>query len=160
MSKHQYYYWNLWIREKQKTDEEMTFTDITSIFKKTDTARANPVLFSDFQIFFNGIRVTVPSNFNPAALAGLKFKLDPHSGTNVFLFCNKRRNSLRALRWDGNRFILVTKALSEEIKFQWPKNQGEVCEITRRQLEWLLEGLQIDQKKAHTDSINTSGMIF
>jgi transposase len=95
-----------------------------------------------------------------ASFVALKFKLDPHSGTNVFLFCNKRHNSLRALRWDRNGFILVTKSLSEEMKFQWPKNQGEVRDITRRQLEWLLQGLQIDQKKAHPDSIDTTGMIF
>lgn len=95
-----------------------------------------------------------------ASLIALKFKLDPHFGSNVFLFCNKRHNSLRALRWDGNGFLLVTKYLSDEMKFQWPKDPGEVRDITRRQLEWLLDGLQVDQKKAHPDSIETSGMIF
>ena len=95
-----------------------------------------------------------------ASLIALKFKLDPHSGTSVFLFCNKRRNSLRVLRWDGSGFILVTKSLSDEMKFQWPKSQGEVRDITRRQLEWLLQGLQIDQKKAHPENIDTSGIIF
>lgn len=94
------------------------------------------------------------------SLVALKFKLDPHSGANVFLFCNKRHNALRALRWDGNGFILVTKSLSEEMKFQWPKNQGEIRDISKRQLEWLLSGLQVDQKKAHPDSINTSGIIY
>ena len=94
------------------------------------------------------------------SLVALKFKLDPHSGTSVFLFCNKRRNSLRALRWDGNGFIVVTKSLSDEMKFQCPKNQGEVRDITKRQLEWLLQGLQIDQKKAHPENIDTSGIIF
>jgi transposase len=67
---------------------------------------------------------------------------------------------LRALRWDGNGFILVTKSLSNEMKFQWPKSQVEVRTITKRQLEWLLEGLQIDQKKAHTENIDTKGMIY
>lgn len=95
-----------------------------------------------------------------ASLIALKFKLDPHSGASVFLFCNKRHNSLRALRWDGNGFVLVTKILSDEMKFQWPKSQNEVRDITRRQLEWLLQGLQIDQKKAHPDNIDTSGMTF
>jgi transposase len=59
-----------------------------------------------------------------ASLVALKFKLDPHSGSSVFLFCNKRHNALRALRWDGNGFILVTKFLTDEMKFQWPRNQG------------------------------------
>jgi transposase len=82
-----------------------------------------------------------------AALVSLNFKLDPYCGKSVFLFCNKKHSSLRALRWDGNGFILVTKFLSDEMKFQWPKTQGEVRDISKRQLEWLLEGLQIDQKK-------------
>jgi len=95
-----------------------------------------------------------------AALVSLKFKLDPYSAKSVFLFCNKRHNSLRALRWDLNGFILVTKFLSDDMKFQWPKNQGEIRDITKRQLEWLLEGLQIDQKKVHRENINTEEMIF
>jgi transposase len=95
-----------------------------------------------------------------AALVSLKFKLDPYSPKSVFLFCNKKHNSLRALRWDKNGFILVTKFLSAEMKFQWPKTQGEIRDITKRQLEWLLEGLQIDQKKAHKESISTDKMIF
>ena len=94
------------------------------------------------------------------ALVALKFKLDPHSGTSVFLFCNKQHNSLRALRWDRNGFILVTKWLSDDMKFQWPRSQGDLRDITKRQMEWLLEGLQIDQKKAHSEIKNTSKMIF
>ena len=95
-----------------------------------------------------------------AALVSLKFKLDPYSGKNVFLFCNKRNSSLRALRWDRNGFVLVTKFLSDNMKFQWPKNQGEIRDITKRQMEWLLEGLQIDQKKVHRENINTENMSF
>ena len=95
-----------------------------------------------------------------AALVSLKFKLDPYSGKNVFLFCNKRHSSLRALRWDRNGFVLVTKFLSDNMKFQWPKNQGEIRDITKRQMEWLLEGLQIDQKKVHSENINTENIIF
>ena len=52
-----------------------------------------------------------------------------------FLFCNKRHTSLWALRWDRNGFILVTKSLSDDMKFQWPKNEGEVRDITKRQNE-------------------------
>ncbi|GAA0772383.1 hypothetical protein GCM10008908_18510 [Clostridium subterminale] len=95
-----------------------------------------------------------------ASLIFLKFKLDPYSGECVFLFCNKKHNSLRALRWDGNGFVLVTKFLSNEMKFQWPKTQGEVMAITTQQLEWLVAGLQIDQKKALKERVETQNMIF
>ncbi len=95
-----------------------------------------------------------------AALISLKFQLNPYSGECVYLFCNKKHSSIRALRWDGNGFILVTKFLSDEMKFQWPKTQGEVRAITKRQLEWLLDGLQIDQKKALKENVHTEKMIF
>ena len=94
------------------------------------------------------------------ALVALKFRLDPHTGTSVFLFCNKKHNTLRALRWDGNGFILVTKTLADEMKFQWPKTECEVRDITGRQLEWLLQGLAIDQKKAHKPDVDTSGNLY
>ena len=57
-------------------------------------------------------------------------------------------------------FILVTKFLSDEMKFQWIKIQGEIRAITKQQLEWFLDGLQIDQKKALNENINTEKMIF
>ncbi|WP_346917545.1 IS66 family insertion sequence element accessory protein TnpB [Clostridium sp.] len=95
-----------------------------------------------------------------AALISFKFQLNPYCGKSVFLFCNKKHSSLRALRWDGNGFILVTKFLSDEMKFQWLKTQGEVRAITKRQLEWLLYGLQIDQKKALKENVYTEKMIF
>ena len=46
------------------------------------------------------------------------------------------------------------------MKFQWIKTQGEIRAITKRQLEWLLDGLQINQKKALKENINTEKMIF
>ena len=46
------------------------------------------------------------------------------------------------------------------MKFQWPKTQGEVRAITKHEIELLLEGLQVDQKKALKESINTEGLIF
>lgn len=95
-----------------------------------------------------------------ATLVSLKFNLNPYSGTSLFLFCNKRRTSLRALRWDKNGFILVSKFLYDDMKFQWPKNEGDVRNITKRQLDWLLDGLNIDQKKALRESINTTEIIF
>jgi len=33
------------------------------------------------------------------------------------------------------------------MKFQWPRNPDEVKEISFQQVEWLLQGLKIEQKK-------------
>lgn len=91
-----------------------------------------------------------------AAIISLQFKRNPHEGNCVFLFCNKSKAALRALRWDRNGFILATKTLTSDFKFQWPKSTGDVRDITSRQLEWLLDGLVIDQKKALPTTVDAS----
>lgn len=83
------------------------------------------------------------------SLVQLQFGKDPFMETSAFIFCNKRRDSVKVLRYDKNGFILAQKKLLEKMKFQWPKDSEMVKEITSKQVEWLLEGLEIDQRKAH-----------
>ena len=45
------------------------------------------------------------------------------------------------------------------MKFQWPSKQEDVKLITKQQVEWLLEGLEIEQKKAH-HSVTMSSKTF
>jgi len=71
VSKHRYKYWNQRVRKSQQRGEETTFADITSIISPVDTASQNPVVTSDFQIFFNSFQVSVPCNFSPNSLAEL-----------------------------------------------------------------------------------------
>ena len=82
-------------------------------------------------------------------LVNIQFKLDPYQGNHVFIFCNKKKDSIKVLRYDSNGFILATKKLLDELKFRWPRTPEEVKEISFRQVEWLLQGLEIEQKKAH-----------
>ena len=79
----------------------------------------------------------------------LNFKLDAYNEAYVFIFCNRRRDSIKVLRYDKNGFILATKKLLDDMKFQWPRTPDEVKEISFQQVEWLLQGLEIEQKKAH-----------
>lgn len=92
-----------------------------------------------------------------SALVSMQLKLDPFESEYVFIFCNKRRNAIKVLRYDRNGFVLATKKLLEGMKFQWPKNNSEAAEITSQQLEWLLDGLEIEQKKAHHPVKMTQG---
>ena len=82
------------------------------------------------------------------AMVQMQFKLDPYKGSSAFIFCNKKRNSIKILRYDSNGFILASKKLLEDMKFQWPRTPEEVKEISFQQVEWLLQGLEIEQKKA------------
>jgi len=82
------------------------------------------------------------------ALVTMQFKLDPFSESCTFIFCNKKKNALKILRYDKNGFVLVNKKLLEDLKFQWPKTPDEVKEVTPKQIEWLLEGLEMEPKKS------------
>ena len=83
------------------------------------------------------------------SLVQLQFGKDPFVETSVFIFCSKKRDSIKVLRYDKTGFVLAHKKLLEKLKFQWPKDSEMVKEITCKQVEWLLEGLEIEQKKAH-----------
>lgn len=85
------------------------------------------------------------------SMVNLQFGMDPFSESCAFIFCNKRRNAIKVLRYDKNGFILTSKKLLEKMKFQWPKEDSDVKEISTRQVEWLLQGLSIDQQKAHRE---------
>lgn len=80
-----------------------------------------------------------------------QFHLDPYASSSIFLFCNKKRNALKILRYDSNGFLLVSKYLLDDQKFQWPRNKDEVRDINPMQFQWLLQGIAIDQKKALHD---------
>lgn len=83
-----------------------------------------------------------------AAIVSLTFELDPLN-QSLFVFCNKNRDKIKILRWENNGFWLYYRRL-ERGRFLWPTHQAQVpiC-IERRQLQWLLDGLAIEQHKAH-----------
>ncbi len=83
-----------------------------------------------------------------AALVSHSFDLDLFSNS-LFVFCNKDRNKIKILHWDHNGFWLYYRRL-EHGKFRWPAHHGEqTLPISRRQLQWLLDGLTLEQRQAH-----------
>ncbi len=82
-----------------------------------------------------------------ASLVQSQFRMDPFQ-TALFLFCGRRRDRIKALYWEGNGFVLLYKRL-ESGSFQWPRNGSEARALTPQQYRWLMEGLSVDQPKAH-----------
>ena len=81
-----------------------------------------------------------------ASIVQQQFKLDLFTNS-AFLFCGRRRNRLKVLLWEGDGFLLLYKRLKDG-RFNWPKNEQEVRNLTREQFVWLMQGLSIDQPKA------------
>lgn len=82
-----------------------------------------------------------------ASIVESQFHLNPFSRT-LFLFCGKRSDRIKALYFEGDGFVLLYKRL-ENGSFQWPRCETEARAITTQQYRWLMEGLSIDQPKAH-----------
>ena len=70
---------------------------------------------------------------------------DPLSG-HLFAFCNRRRNLLKILCWDGTGFWLFAKRL-ERGTFSWPAliDEDEQAPLSGDELSWILAGLDLQQ---------------
>jgi transposase len=83
----------------------------------------------------NGLATIVESSFN----------LDPFDGA-LFVFCNRNRDRVKILEWDGDGFWLCFKRL-EKGHFKWPTLEDEATmTLTGEELSYLLGGTRIELK--------------
>jgi transposase len=90
---------------------------------------------TDMRKAINGLSVLVESTF----------KLDPF-GEALFVFCNRSRDRLKILEWDGDGFWLHFKRL-ENGRFKWPvSKERATIELSEEELEYLLGGPKLTRK--------------
>ena len=72
-----------------------------------------------------------------AAIVEGSFKLDVFSEA-LYVFCNRNRDRVKILEWDGNGFWLYFKRL-ERGRFRWPDaNGGTTMSLSSEELHLLL----------------------
>lgn len=104
--------------------------------------------FSDLKVYLSlGITDMRKAINGLSIIVEQQMDLDPFAG-HLFVFCNRRRNIVKALYWDRNGFCLWQKRLEQD-QFRWPESETEVLEIGQRELQWLLSGLSLGQDEAH-----------
>lgn len=80
-----------------------------------------------------------------AALVEERFHLNPMDEA-LFVFCNRNRDRLKILEWDGDGFWLYFKRLEKE-HFRWPAEGGqETVTLSTQELEILLGGAKVEMK--------------
>ena len=70
-----------------------------------------------------------------AAIVNLRLACD-FSVASMFIFCNKSRNRVKIIEWDGDGFWLYQKRL-ERGTFPWPA-EGRVKRICRSSSMWVI----------------------
>lgn len=95
--------------------------------------------FTDMRKSINGLSILVSEQLG----------FNPYDGS-AFVFCNRSRDKLKILYWEHNGFWLAYRRL-EKGKFKWPVDkEAETILLSLRELQWLLAGLSLVQKQAHT----------
>ena len=78
-----------------------------------------------------------------AADIRLRYGLDPLETDTLFLFCGIRKDRLKGLMWNGDRFILIYMRLVDG-RFQWPRTAEEARSISGEEFMRLMDGYTID----------------
>ena len=78
------------------------------------------------------------------------FNMDPFENA-AFFFCGRKADRIKVLHFDRDGMTLLYHRLDRG-RYQWPGDASEVRPLTRQQLRWLLEGLEIDQKNVIPDA--------
>ena len=90
---------------------------------------------TDMRKSINGLSAIVESSFGLDLFASA-----------VFVFCNRNRDRIKILHWDGDGFGLYFKRL-EKGRFRWPDaNGGSTMTLTSEELHLLLGSPRIVQK--------------
>lgn len=83
-----------------------------------------------------------------AVLVEAQLGLNPFADS-LYLFRNRSATAVKLLYWERNGFCLWQKRLEQE-RFCWPKgHSGETVALTVQQLNWLLEGYDINRMQPH-----------
>jgi transposase len=90
---------------------------------------------TDMRLSFRGLPVIVENVLGR----------DPLSG-QVFVFCNRRRNRVKILHFDGSGYWVMAKRL-EAGTFAWPEASDAALEMTTQELALLLGGIDLAQTK-------------
>jgi transposase len=91
--------------------------------------------YTDMRKSINGLMILVQESFS----------LDPFTDA-LFVFCNRSRNRIKILEWDGDGFWLYFKRL-ERGRFRWPsEEESSTIILGVEELSCLIDSARLEKK--------------
>lgn len=66
----------------------------------------------------------------------------------LFLFFGRKSDRIKAILKESDGIVMIYKKLTAQGRYRWPRNKSEVRNLTWREFNWLMSGIDIDQPKA------------
>ena len=66
----------------------------------------------------------------------------------LFLFCGRKCDRIKAILKESDGIVMISKRLTAQGSYRWPRDRSEVRNLTWREFDWLMSGIDIEQPKA------------
>ena len=104
----------------------------------------------DFSVYLHRVHVDFRKSIDGlSAVADSNFEADTFQ-KNLFVFVNRKKDKIKMLYWDRTGFALWYKRL-EKGRFKWPKVEDDTVELSREELGWLLQGIDLSKIRPHEE---------
>ena len=66
----------------------------------------------------------------------------------LYLFCGRKCDRIKAILKEPDGIVMIYKRLTAQGSYRWPRDKSEVRDLTWREFDWLMSGIDIEQPKA------------
>ena len=74
---------------------------------------------------------------------------ETESSNALYLFCGRRCDRIKALLKEPDGMVMIHKKLTAvQGRYRWPRDKSEVRNLSWREFDWLMSGIDIEQPKA------------
>lgn len=66
---------------------------------------------------------------------------------SLYLFCGRKCDRIKAILKEPDGIVMIYKRLTAQGSYRWPRDKSEVRNLTWREFDWLMSGIDIEHQK-------------
>ena len=75
---------------------------------------------------------------------------------HFFFFCGRKCDRIKAILKEPDGIVMIYKRLTAQGSYRWPRNKSEVRNLTWREFDWLMSGIDIEQPEYYGSNVPCS----